>query len=156
MSKTVSVDFGDRWFWAYDVSLGLLLLEAIEVGSQNSPQQLAKVVSDLEAPIELGANTIFQLDNDHWDQEQRAYVASLVAEAGQRMRARGVIPAAEANRRYRLGDQPFHLRMADQIDGAVIADLADAIALLIRDELPPEPDADHHWFYGIPDGPRLL
>lgn len=39
LSKTVPVEFGGRWFWAYDVSFGILLLEAIHVAVQMPPEQ---------------------------------------------------------------------------------------------------------------------
>ncbi|GAA1858099.1 hypothetical protein [Asanoa iriomotensis] len=156
MSKTVSVEYGGRWFWAYDVSLGVLLLEAIHVAAEPGPSWVEDVVATLRIQVELGANTVFLLDEKEWDGRQRAYVRAIIAEAGRRFRRAGNISAADAARRYVLDGEPFFLRGQEQIDGAVVADLADAIERLILDQLPPVPAPGRHWFFGVEDGPRTL
>ncbi|MFC4066364.1 hypothetical protein [Actinoplanes subglobosus] len=156
MSKTVPVTFGERMFWAYDVSLGILLLETIEVAAEQPDPTFANVLTDLRTQVEVGASYAFELDDSSWTGAQRTRLTTLIAEAARRLRVRGVISAAEANRRYQIDGEPYHLRLAKEIDGEVIADLADKIALLVRDELPSLPDAEHHWFYGAGKDPGLL
>ncbi|WP_246002522.1 hypothetical protein [Allorhizocola rhizosphaerae] len=160
ISKTVPVEFGGRWFWAYDVSLGILLLEAIHVAVQvpaeQRPPWAEAVLEDLRTHIRVGASFAFSLDGDGWDDQQRSYVRSIIAEAGRRLRGRGMITSAEAARRYVIDGAPYFLRGHDQIDGAVVADLAAAIERLIQDELPPVPAIDRRWYFGVGDGPRTL
>jgi hypothetical protein len=160
MSKTVPVRFGGRGFWAYDVSLGILLLEAIHVAVQRPPEQrppwAEAVLEDLRTHIRVGASFVFSLDADGWNDQQRSYVRSITAEAGRRLRDRGTITAAEAAHRYVINGAPYFLRGQEQIDGAVVADLAEAIERLILDELPPVPVTDRRWFFGVDGGPRTL
>jgi len=160
MSKTVAVEFGGRWFWAYDVSLGILLLEAIRIAVQALPEQrppqAEAVLEDLRTHIRVGASFAFLLDADDWDEWQRSYARSIIAEAGRRLRERGMITSTEAAQRYMIDGAPYFLRGHEQIDGAVVADLAEAIERLIQDELPPVPVTDRHWFFGVDGGPRAL
>jgi hypothetical protein len=160
MSKTVSVGFGGRWFWAYDVSLGILLLEAIGIALRVPPAQrpprAEAVLEDMRTHVRVGASFAFPLDADDWDEQQRSYARSIIAQAGRRLRERGTITSTEAARRYVIDGAPFFLRGHEQIDGAVVADLADAIERLIQDELPPVPVTDRHWFFGVDGGPTML
>lgn len=153
MSKTVPVSFEGRWFWAYDVSLGILLLEAIDVATEPPTDPL---LAPLWAQIEVGAAYEFALDDPAWTITQRSRIIELLTEAASRLRARGTITAEAANQRYRLNGKPFHLRMARVVDGTVIAALADNIILLLRDDLPPSPDPSRHWFFGAGPEPTLL
>ncbi len=57
MSKTVPVSFAGRWFWAYDVSLGILLLKAIEAASEPPTDPL---LAPLRAQIDLIAGFLAQ------------------------------------------------------------------------------------------------
>ncbi|MFC7535156.1 hypothetical protein [Actinoplanes sp. GCM10030250] len=144
MSKSVAVQCGDRWFWAYDVSLAILLLEAAGVAGPEP-----RAMETFAGPIALGANSLLDLTGN-------GYALGLIEEAGRRLRARGVFSRAEANERYVFEGEPYELRHEQHIDGAVLADLAEAIGQLVRDELPPPPDADRHWFFGVEGGPRTL
>ncbi|MEJ3746641.1 hypothetical protein WEI85_25540 [Actinomycetes bacterium KLBMP 9797] len=65
-----------------------------------------------------------------------------------------MITSAEATHRYVIDGAPYFLRGHEQIDGAVVADLAEAIERLIQDELPPVPATGQHWFFGVNGGPR--
>jgi hypothetical protein len=160
MSATKSVGFGGRWFWAYDVSLGVLLLEAVHVAvetpAEQRPPGADAVLEDLRIHVRVGASFAFHLDADRWDARQRGYVRSIIAEAGRRWRGFGTITSAEAARRYVIDGQPYFLRGQEQLDGGVVAELAEAIEWLIQDELPPVPVADRHWFFGVEGGPRTL
>jgi hypothetical protein len=154
MSKTVPVEYSDRFFWAYDVSFGILLLEAIYVAAETpQPEEASVVLDDLRANAEIGASFAFVLDNETWSESQRDFVHRIIAEAGRRLRERGIMTRAEAEARYVAGHEPFALRFEKHIDGAVVADLADAMNRLIHNDLPPVPTAGHHWYFGVEGGP---
>lgn len=159
VSRTVPVGFGGRWFWAYDVSLAILLLEATLVHGELAPGQRPPradaAVEDLRIQVRVGSNQFFALDSEGWDTEQRDHVRSIVATAGRRLRGCGVVTAAEAAQRYLIDGEPYFLRGHEQIAGEVVADLAEAIESLIQDQLPAVPSTDQHWFYGVAGGPRL-
>jgi hypothetical protein len=158
VSKTVSISFGDRWFWAYDVSFSILLLEAIHVAESVPPNERApwqdNVLDTLRMHVLLGANVAFPLDGE-WDEAQRQYVLTLIADAGQHLRQRRRITAAEAAELYVLDGEPVFLRGADSVDTTAIADLADAIVSMVRGDLPSPPPA-RVWFFGVEGGPRTL
>jgi hypothetical protein len=160
MSKTVSVGFDGRWLWAYDVSLAILLLEAIHVALETPAEhrrpRTDAVLEGMRIQVRVGADAVFVLDNENWDDQQRSFVHLIIARAGQRLRERPVITAAEAADRYTIDGEPHFLRGHEQINGGVVADLADAIERLVSDELPPVPDRDRRWYFGVEGGPRLL
>jgi hypothetical protein len=160
VSKTVSVEFGGRWFWAYDVSLGILLLEAIHVARETPPGQRPPrtdaVLDDLRTHVQVGSSFAFPLDADKWDDRQRDFVRSIIAEAGRRLRGYGIVTLAQAAHRYVIDGEPYFLRGHEQVNGEVVADLAEAIECLIQDQLPPVPVTDRHWFFGVEGGPRTL
>ena len=160
MSKTVSVAYGDRRFWAYDVSFRILLLEAVllaeETPAHERPEGSGKILEGFRINALVGADFQFPLDNESWDDRQQQYAHTLIAGAGRRLRSRERITVAEVAQRYVVGGQPVFLRGVDHVDGPVIADLADAMAALILDELPPVPPPALAWFYGTPDGTRTL
>ena len=125
MSKTVPVEFGGRWFWAYDVSLGILLLGALHVAAAMPPGQrparAEAVLEDLRTHIRVGASFAFLLDNDGWSEPQRKFVRSIIAEAGRRLRERGIIPSADASQLYTIDGKPYFLapeRPALQLTGS--------------------------------------
>ena len=154
MSKTVSVDYEDRFIWAYDVRFGILILEAIKVAAgMPQPGGAGELLAELRAHAQVGASWAFPLDAGQWSPAQRDFVHRIIAEAGRRLRERGMMTRAEAEADYVAGNEPFALRFEKYVDGAVIADLAEAMNLLIHDELPPVPVADRHWFYGVEGGP---
>lgn len=157
VTKTVPVEYGDddRFTWAYDVSFGILLLEAISVAAERPrPEGTAEVLDDLHAHAVVGGSAAFVLDDHRWSESQQNFVHEIIAEAGRRLRLRGRMTRAEAETRYVTGNEPFALRLEEYVDGAVVADLADAMDRLIHDDLPPVPTVGHHWFYGVEGGPR--
>ena len=157
MSKTVSVGYGDQFFWAYDVSFGILILEAIDVAAgMPQPESAGEVLEGLRAHAQVGASWAFALDDDRWSQPQREFVHRIIAEAGRRLRERGIMTRTEAEAGYVAGNEPFALRFEEYVDGAVVADLAEAMNRLIHDDLPPVPDVGHHWFYGLEGGPLTI
>jgi hypothetical protein len=154
VTKTVPVEYDDRLIWAYDVSFGILIFEALSVAAERpQPEGADVVLAGLRANAELGGNQAFFLDDEQWSEPQRDFVHGIIAEAGRRLRRRGTMTRAEAEARYVAGNEPFALRFEEHIDGAVVADLADAMDRLIHDGLPPVPIAGRHWFYGVEGGP---
>lgn len=148
------VGFGGRWFWAYDVGLGILLLEATLVHGELTPGQHPPgtdvAAEDPRTQVRVGSSHFFALDPDEWD-----HVRSIVAAAGRRLRGSGIVTAADAAQRYLIDGEPYFLRGHEQVAGEVVADLAEAIESLIQDSLPAVPSTDQHWFYGIAGGPRV-
>jgi hypothetical protein len=159
VSKTVAVTFGEDWFWAYDVSFSILLLTSIRIAESGPPDEqppwLNDVLDTLRSHALLGANLAFPLDGE-WDQAQQHYVLSAIAAAGEVLRAQRSITAAEAADRYIVGGEPLFLRGADVIDATAVADLADAIARLVRGVLAPPPPPAQRWFFGAEGGPGTL
>lgn len=153
------VGFGGRWFWAYDVSLGILLLEATLVHGELTPGQRPSgtdvAAEDLRTQVRVGSGHFFALDADGWDTVQRNHVRSIVAAAGRRLRGSGIVTAADAAQRYLIDGEPYLRRGHEQVAGEVVAELAEAIESLIQDSLPAVPSTDQHWFYGVAGGPRV-
>lgn len=160
VTKTVPVQYGDdddRFIWAYDVSFGILILEATSVAAERpQPDGAAEVLAELRAHAQVGGSWAFSLDDDRWSESQQTFVHEIVAEAGRRLRRRGRMSRAEAEARYVAGNESFALRFEEYLDGAVVADLADAMEQLVHGDLPPVPTAGRHWFYGIEGGPRTI
>jgi hypothetical protein len=154
MSKTVPVRFGDQFFWAYDVSFGILILEAIDAAAgMSQPEGAGEVLEQLRAHAQVGASWAFTLDDDRWSPPQRSFVHRIIAEAGRRLRERGTMTRIEAETRYVIGNEPFALRFEEYVEGAVVADVAEAMNRLINADLPPVPHADRNWLYGVQGGP---
>ncbi len=120
------------------------------------PEGAGELLEKLRAHAQVGASWAFLLDNDRWSPPQRDFVHRIIAEAGRRLRERGVMTRAEAETRYVVAGEPFALRFEQHVDGAVIADLADAMDRLVHDDLPPLPEAGHQWFYGVEGGPLTI
>src|SRR5688500_4540776 len=124
MSKTVPVSYGDQFFWAYDVTFGILILEAIDVAAgMQRPEGAGEVLEGLRAHAQVGASWAFALDDARWSPPQRDFVHRIIAEAGRRLRERGIMTRAEAEAGYVTGNEPFALRFEEYVDGAVVADL---------------------------------
>ncbi|MDW5328333.1 hypothetical protein [Plantactinospora sp. KLBMP9567] len=137
-----------------------MLLEAIQVAGETPPGQRSPwtdpVLEELRTHVQVGASFAFLLDAGNWDNEQQDYVRAIIAEAGRRLRGYGVVTSVQAAHRYVIEGEPLFLRGHEQINGEVVADLAEAIECLIQDQLPPVPVTDRHWFFGLEGGPRTL
>lgn len=157
MSSTVPVDYADRWFWAYDVSLSILLVEALHAAHERSATQDLRRPDDLLERLRghavLGANLAFSLDG-HGDDE-RHYLLSLIMEAVERLRTYGTITAAQAARQFVLDGRPVFLRGDTHVDTNVVADLGQAMIDLVERTLPPAPTGTV-WFLGVEGGPRTI
>jgi hypothetical protein len=134
----------------------------IDIRCQFTPPQLDEwppwlddVLDTLRTHTLLGANVAFPLDGE-WDQVQQQHVLSAIAAAGEALRKCRTITAAEAADRYVVEGEPLFLRGADVIDATAVADLAKAIARLVRGGLTPPPPPAQRWLFGIEGGPRTL
>jgi len=98
MSRTTSVEFRGQDFWAYDVSLSILLAELIGVaeglGPEQCPEWLAEVLPQLRVHAVV-SDFLFDLDFGLADAQLDEFVA-LLEEACRRLRQRRTVTAAEA------------------------------------------------------------
>jgi hypothetical protein len=63
VSKTVAVEFRGRSFWAFDVSLSILLRETVVIGARTADGAwLDPVLAELRRAAILGANGVLDLD----------------------------------------------------------------------------------------------
>jgi hypothetical protein len=158
VSKTVPVGFRTTRFWAYDVSLSILLAETVGVAQETEQGRLAPwlagVLDRLRVQAVVGSSFALDLDLEV-DDAQREQILGYVLEACRRLRRRGTVTATEAYRWNVMPDEPVIWRGADAVDTAPIADLGEAIIALIRGTLPAPPPGTW-WFFGVDDGPRTI
>src|SRR6266540_4111889 len=85
MSKTTPVEFRGRGFWAFDVSLSILLAELIDIAEALEPEQrppwLADVLPQLRIHAVVG-DFLFDLDFDLEDEPLDEFIAP-IAELGE-------------------------------------------------------------------------
>lgn len=153
VSRTKSVGFGGREIWVYDASLSLVLAEVIR-DVEAMPQEdrpawwpaieedlrIQAVVSDFYLDLELGLDAV-----------QREELARLFDAAADRVSARGVFTAGEASAWVVLSDLTVIFRGDGPEDTAPAAELARALAAMIRGTLPAAPPRTW-WYYGPPGG----
>lgn len=159
MSRTVAVILDDdRWIWAYDVSLAILAVDVIDVAKTTTPSGepwLDDLLEEFRMSIILQGTLGLLIPPDLTD-KQRERLLALIAEASRRLRSRRSVTAAEAAERYAVNDHPVFLRGASSIDTTTVAELADAIANLVRGDLPQPPSGTQAWLYGLDGGPQAL
>lgn len=154
MSETVPVISGDAMFWAYDVALAVLFIEAARVGAEEPvdlrPSWWPELEQDLRTHALVGSSSAVLLDG--FSEDQRQVLLRCVAEAARRIEARGGVDRAEVSNWPELekGAAGF-LRGAEHISAAPIVELAGALVDLAAGSLPLAP-AGRHWYYGTPAG----
>ncbi|MEV6702127.1 hypothetical protein AB0M68_34125 [Streptomyces sp. NPDC051453] len=154
MSKTVPVIFGDAMFWAYDVALGVLFIEAARVGAEapadRQPSWWPELEQDLRTHALVGSS--FAVLLDEFGVEQRQVLLTCVVEAARRIEAPGGVDRDAVSTWPELEESAAgFLRGAEHIDAAPLVELAEALADLAAGPLPPAP-AEQHWYYGTPQG----
>jgi hypothetical protein len=158
MSKTTPVTFRGRGFWAFDVSLSILLAELIDLaeglGPDQRPPWLAGALPTLRVHAIVGADFQFSPDLGLEDGQLDGLVA-LFAEASRRLRLRRTVTAAEAAQWRVLDDQTVLWRPAAAVETAPIAELGEAIIRLLRGTLPPAPPGTW-WCFGLSGGPQTV
>jgi hypothetical protein len=157
VSKTRTVTIGGRGFWAYDVSVSLLLAETIRVGMELShDQQPSWLPEALDKLRTLVIVTDFGVAiDDDWPSQGVDLLVQLINEANRRLAARGSITAAEVAEWKAVGADQVHLRGAEVVDLSPVVELGQATVQLIHGTLPPPP-AGTWWFYGNEGGPRTI
>jgi hypothetical protein len=158
MSKTTPVEFRGRGFWAFDVSLSILLAELIDVaealGSDQRPPWLAGALPTLRVHAVVGADFLFSPDLG-LEGGQLDELIGLVAEASRRLRQRRTVTAAEAAQWQVLDDHTVIWRPAAAVETAPIAELGQAIIQLLQGTLPSPPPGTW-WYFGLSGGPRTI
>lgn len=157
MSKTVPVISGDAMFWAYDVALGVLFIEAARVCGETRvelrPSWWAELEQDLRTHALAGSSFAVLLDD--YGAERKQELLKCVLEAARRIEARGGVARDEVSTWPELEESATtFLRGAQHIDAAPLVELAEALADFAAGTLPPAP-AERHWYFGTPNG-RIL
>jgi hypothetical protein len=154
LSKTVPVISGGAMFWAYDVALGVLFIEAARVGAEAPadlrPSWWPELERDLRTHAVVGSSSAVLLDD--FSEDRRQLLLHCVVEAARRIEARGGVDRAEVSTWPELEESATSfLRGAEHIDAAPLVELAEALVDLAAGTLPPAP-AERHWYYGTPAG----
>jgi hypothetical protein len=157
LSKTVPVISDGAMFWAYDVALGVLFIEATRVGAEAPadlrPSWWPELEQDLRTHALVGSGSAVQLDD--FSEDRRQVLLRCVVEAARRIEARGGVSRAEVSAWPELEESATSfLRGAEHIHAAPLVELAEALVDLAAGTLPPAP-AERHWYYGTPAG-RIL
>jgi hypothetical protein len=157
MSKTTPVEFRGRSFWAFDVSLSILLAELIDIAEALSPEQrppwLADALPTLRVHAAVG-DLLFSPDLGLEDGQLDELVA-LIAQATRRLRQRRTVTAAEATEWRVLDNHTVLWRSAAAVDTAPIVELGEAVMQLLQGSLPPPPPG-MWWYFGLSGGPRTV
>ncbi|MGN9785742.1 hypothetical protein ACTMTF_30260 [Nonomuraea sp. ZG12] len=154
MSKTVPVISDGAMFWAYDVALGVLFIEAARVGAETPadlrPSWWPELEQGLRTHALAGSGSAVLLDD--FSEDRRQVLLHCVVEAARRIEARGGVDRAEVSTWPELEESATSfLRGAEHIDAAPLVELAAALVDLAAGTLPPAP-AERHWYYGTPGG----
>ncbi|MER5477775.1 hypothetical protein ABT026_12490 [Streptomyces sp. NPDC002734] len=154
MSKAVPVVFGDAMFWAYDVALGVLFIEAARVVAETpldlQPSCCLELQQDLRTHALVGGSSAVVLDA--FGIEQRRVLLNCVAEAARRIEARGGVDRDQVSTWAELEESATSfLRGAEHIDAAPLVELAEALVDLAAGTLSAAP-AGRSWLYGTPEG----
>ena len=153
VSKTKPVGFGGREIWVYDASLSLVLAEVIRdvetMPEEDRPAWWPAIEEDLRIQAVISD---FYLDLDlGLDAAQREELARLLDAAADRVSARGVFTVEEASAWVVLRDLTVIFRGDEPEDTAPAAELARALAAMIRGTLSAAPPRTW-WYYGPPGG----
>ncbi|MFD9889878.1 hypothetical protein ACFWY9_11105 [Amycolatopsis sp. NPDC059027] len=143
-------------FWAYDVSLSILLAEMARTAEGTGPQEtgsrLAALLPELRVHAVVGAD--FGLPLDKWVAGHEGDFVALVNAACVRLAARAVITAEDAAGWQVLDGHTVLWREHDQVSTGPITALGEALVKIIQGSHPPAP-AGRQWYFGIhgADGP---
>ncbi|MFF7275102.1 hypothetical protein [Streptomyces griseorubiginosus] len=157
MSRTVPVISGEAMFWAYDVALGVLFIEAARVGAEMPtdlrPTGWVELEQGLRTQALMGSSSAVLLDA--FTGEQQEALLSCIVEAAVRIETRGGVSRDEVSTWPELEESATSfLRGAEHVAAAPLVELAQALIDLAAGTLSPAP-AERHWYYGTPQG-RIL
>jgi hypothetical protein len=152
MSATKGIEFGGRFFWAYDVAAGIFLKhltdEARASREANAPW-LVDAVSDWQVQA---AVTEFGLTlEENWSASQRLTFIELAERVCQTLATRESIPAEEIAAWPLVNDLHIFPRTKGEVLTAPVIELGHAIIAIVHGNLPRSP-RNKAWFYGTPSG----
>jgi hypothetical protein len=154
MSRTQSVSYAGRSFWAYDVALGVLLKHMIDAANQSdvpkSSTWLSEQVAWWRQVAAIGATCGMDI-KEQWSSDQVSCFASVVLSACRMLSERQSIPDAEIVAWPIWKDCHLHTRGAKEVSTAPVVELGEAIVALVNDILPPAPNGTW-WYFGLPSG----
>lgn len=152
MTATKGIQFGNRFFWAYDAAAGVFLkhlIDEVEASGQANEPWLSKAVSSwrVEAAITEYGLTL----EEEWSSAQRQIFIKLAEGACKKLATRESIPADEIVSWPLVDDLRVFPRGAKEVLTAPIIELGRAIIALVSGDLPRPPEGEA-WFYGTPTG----
>lgn len=157
MSKTLSVNFRGRNFWAYEVAssvfLKFLIDAAVSRPTLNSENWLAESIQHWRVNAVFSDFGLYL--NDDWSPEQVDIVIELCRNAMAMIRTHREISGLEIESWQILDDQCIFLRGHDVIPCEPVARLGDAIIALLNGTLPQLP-AHHWWFYSLDENAAVM
>ena len=152
MTATKGIQFGGRFFWAYDVAVGVFLkhlIDEAESSKQADATWLSQAVSHwrVQAAITECGLTL----EEDWSSAQRQTFIELAEAACKKLATRGSIPAEEIANWPLTDELRIFPRGAKEVLTAPIVELGRAIIALVSGDLPRPPEGEA-WFYGTPTG----
>jgi len=149
VSQKQAVILGDRWFWAYDVSLGVFLKHLVEVAERRLEGRvepwLGQAVGDWRtAAVVADVGLTLAVD---WSPVQKRVVAELVDAACALVEKRGVFPAFEIRKWTILDGLHPSIRSADDVPAAPVVEVGRAIGALLTGRELTSP-SEHEFIYG--------
>ena len=153
MSKTLFVRYGDKGFWAYDVSSGIFLkhlVDQVERHIELAPAAwLSECIDHWRVQAVLGDLGI-HLDPT-WTPAQRQLLCTLIENACRTLEQVDAITAKQAASWSIWEGMGVGTRGAASVPTAPSAELGRAVAALLHGSLP-EPPPGTWWFYGADGG----
>jgi hypothetical protein len=152
MTATKGIHFEGRFFWAYDVAVGVFLkylIDEAQVSEHVNEPWLSQAVSHwrVQAAItECG----FALE-EQWSSTNRQIFIELAEAACKKLATRDSIPAQEIASWLLTDELRIFPRSATEVLTAPIVELGHAIIALVSGSLPRPPKGEA-WFYGTPTG----
>lgn len=152
MSKTKSVTYQSRGFWAYDVAVGIFLKHLIDAAQSSAEAEepwLLEAMSSWRfwAVIpDIGVTL-----DERWSKEQQQTFIAIAEQACTTLAARDAIAAQEIYSWPLADDLHVHVRGAKEVATAPVVELGLAMIALLRGKLPEAPKGEA-WFYGTPEG----
>jgi len=152
MTATKGIEFGNRFFWAYDVAAGVFLkhlIDEAEASEQAGSSWLSEAVSHwrVQAAVTECGLTL----EEEWSSAQRQTFIELAERACKKIATRESIPAEEIASWPLVDDLRIFPRSANDVLTVPVIELGHAIIALVSGNLPPSPKGEA-WFYGTPTG----
>jgi hypothetical protein len=151
VSQTKYVEYGDRGFWAYDVSLGVLLKHVIDVAEHRLSNGADPWISDAVSAWRIAAavpDIGLTLDRT-WSAAQKDTFLGMLQTACRHIEERGSFSAAEIESWPIQDDLRIYPRGALNVLTAPVVEVGHAIGALMIGHLL-QPPSRHELVYGAP------